>query len=93
MDAGMIWEWIIKSIFLILFMTGGFAYVTLLERRVLADGFHELVGDVDAVVQVERLAVEVTRRFPDLKEFLDLRVEDIEIAGGRAAAQRALRNR
>ena len=36
MDAGMIWEWIIKSIFLILFMTGGFAYVTLLERRVLA---------------------------------------------------------
>ncbi|NMB69174.1 MAG: NADH-quinone oxidoreductase subunit NuoH [Chloroflexi bacterium] len=36
MDAGMIIEWIIKSIFLILFMTAGFAYVTLLERRVLA---------------------------------------------------------
>lgn len=36
MDAGMIIEWIIKSIFLILFMTAGFAYVTLMERRVLA---------------------------------------------------------
>ena len=36
MDAGMILEWVIKSIFLILFMTAGFAYVTLLERRVLA---------------------------------------------------------
>ncbi len=36
MDAGMIWEWILKSLFLILFMTGGFAYVTLLERRLLA---------------------------------------------------------
>ncbi len=36
MDVGMIIEWIIKSIFLILFMTAGFAYVTLLERRVLA---------------------------------------------------------
>ncbi|GAP15898.1 NADH dehydrogenase subunit H [Longilinea arvoryzae] len=36
MDAGMIWEAILKSLFLILFMTAGFAYVTLLERRVLA---------------------------------------------------------
>jgi NADH-quinone oxidoreductase subunit H len=36
MDAGMIWEWILKSLFLILFMTGGFAYLTLMERRILA---------------------------------------------------------
>jgi hypothetical protein len=28
--------------------------------------------------------------FADLEEFLDLRVVDVEIAGGRAAAQRAL---
>jgi NADH-quinone oxidoreductase subunit H len=32
----MIIEWLIKSIFLILFMTVGFAYVTLFERKVLA---------------------------------------------------------
>ncbi len=36
MDAALIWEWVIKSLFIILFMTAGFAYVTLLERRVLA---------------------------------------------------------
>lgn len=36
MDTGLILEWVIKSIFIILFMTGGFAYVTLYERRVLA---------------------------------------------------------
>lgn len=36
MDAGMIWEGILKSLVLILFLTGGFAYTTLLERRVLA---------------------------------------------------------
>jgi NADH-quinone oxidoreductase subunit H len=29
-------EWIIKSLIIILFMTGGFAYVTLFERKVLA---------------------------------------------------------
>jgi NADH-quinone oxidoreductase subunit H len=32
----MIWEWIIKSLIIILGMTVGFAYVTLYERRVLA---------------------------------------------------------
>jgi NADH-quinone oxidoreductase subunit H len=36
MDAAMIWEWVIKSILVILIMTAGFAYVTLYERRVLA---------------------------------------------------------
>lgn len=36
MDAGMIWEWIIKSIVVVLVMTGGFAYLTWFERRVLA---------------------------------------------------------
>lgn len=36
MEAALIWEWVIKSIFLLLFMTGGFAYVTLYERKVLA---------------------------------------------------------
>jgi len=36
MDAAMIWEWVIKSVVIILVMTGGFAYVTWYERRVLA---------------------------------------------------------
>ncbi len=36
MDAGLIIEWVAKAIFLVLFMTGGFAYTTLLERKVLA---------------------------------------------------------
>ena len=36
MDAGLIWEWVIKSFVILLVMTAGFAYVTLYERRVLA---------------------------------------------------------
>jgi NADH-quinone oxidoreductase subunit H len=36
MEATLIWEWIIKSAFLLLFGIGGFAYLTLLERRALA---------------------------------------------------------
>ncbi len=36
MDAGLIIEWIAKAVFLVLFMTAGFAYTTLLERKVLA---------------------------------------------------------
>lgn len=36
MDFGLIVEWLIKSIILILTMTAGFAYVTLYERKVLA---------------------------------------------------------
>jgi NADH-quinone oxidoreductase subunit H len=36
MEPGMIWEWIIKSLIVILSLTGGFAYVTLYERRLIA---------------------------------------------------------
>lgn len=36
MDSALIWEWVIKSIFIVLFLTGGFAYTTLIERKVLA---------------------------------------------------------
>ncbi len=36
MEAGLIWEWVIKSVVLLLFMTAGFAYVTYYERKVLA---------------------------------------------------------
>jgi len=36
MNAALIWEWIIKSVIVLLVMTGGFAYVTLYERKVLA---------------------------------------------------------
>jgi len=36
MVSEFIWEWIIKSAFLLLFGTGGFAYLTLYERRALA---------------------------------------------------------
>ena len=63
------------------------------ELGAFAHGFHELVGDEHAVVQVERLAVEVARGFADLEELLDLRMRDVEVAGGRAAAQRTLADR
>jgi len=36
MDAALILEWVIKAAFLLLFGTGGFAYLTLYERRALA---------------------------------------------------------
>jgi NADH-quinone oxidoreductase subunit H len=36
MDAAMIWEWVIKAVIILLVFTGGFAYTTWLERRVLA---------------------------------------------------------
>jgi NADH-quinone oxidoreductase subunit H len=36
MDTGMILEWSIKALVIILLMTGGFAYTTLYERKVLA---------------------------------------------------------
>ncbi len=36
MDPALIVEWVIKSVILMLVMTGGFAYVTLYERKVLA---------------------------------------------------------
>jgi NADH-quinone oxidoreductase subunit H len=35
-DSAMIWEWVIKSIVVLLSMTAGFAYVTWYERRALA---------------------------------------------------------
>lgn len=36
MDGGLLLEWVLKSAFILLFMTGGFAYVTLFERRMIA---------------------------------------------------------
>lgn len=36
MDTGLIIEWIIKSVIILLIMTGGFAYLTLYERKLLA---------------------------------------------------------
>jgi NADH-quinone oxidoreductase subunit H len=36
MDSAMVWEIVLKSVFVLLFFTGGFAYTTLLERKVLA---------------------------------------------------------
>src|SRR5690606_2612896 len=52
------------------------------ERTVIAHGFHELVRDRDAVVQVEALAVEVAGRLTDLDELIDLRMMHVEIDGG-----------
>src|SRR3546814_4817685 len=53
----------------------------------------DLVGDEDAVVEIERLAVEVARGFADLEKLLDLGMRDVEVAGGRAVAEAALRDR
>jgi NADH-quinone oxidoreductase subunit H len=36
MDTGLIWEWVIKGIILLAFLTVGFAYVTFYERKALA---------------------------------------------------------
>ena len=36
MDITLILEWVVKIVFILLFMTGGFAYVTWLERKELA---------------------------------------------------------
>ncbi|MDT8898693.1 NADH-quinone oxidoreductase subunit NuoH [Thermanaerothrix sp. 4228-RoL] len=36
MDAALFWEWVIKSLIIVLVLTGGFAYATLYERRVIA---------------------------------------------------------
>ncbi len=36
MDAGMIIEWVLKAVAILLFCTAGFAYTTLYERKVLA---------------------------------------------------------
>src|SRR5512140_3757268 len=36
MASSMIWEWVFKSIFILIASTAGFAYMTLYERRALA---------------------------------------------------------
>jgi len=36
METALVWEWIIKAAFLLLFGAGGFAYLTLFERRAIA---------------------------------------------------------
>ena len=36
MDFGSLLEWTLKSVVLLLIMTGGFAYVTFYERKVLS---------------------------------------------------------
>ena len=36
MDVGLIIEWVVKSLIIILSMTGGFAYMTWYERKILA---------------------------------------------------------
>jgi NADH-quinone oxidoreductase subunit H len=36
MDMALFWEWVIKSALMLLILTGGFAYTTLYERKVLA---------------------------------------------------------
>ena len=63
------------------------------EVTIAANGFHEVVGDVDAMMQVQALAVEIARGFADFKEFFDLGVVHIEIHSRRAATQRTLRDR
>ena len=63
------------------------------ERLVVAHGVHELVGDADAVMQVQALAVEVARRLADLDELLDLGMVHVDVDGRRPAPQRALRDR
>src|SRR3546814_10649669 len=45
------------------------------------------------MMQVQRLAIEVARRFANLQKLLDLRVGANEITGRRAATQRALADR
>jgi len=69
---------------------GAVTRATQRELGALAHRLHELVGDEHAVVEVQRLAVEVARGFADLEELLDLGVRDVEVARGRTAAQRAL---
>src|SRR3546814_1834342 len=61
---------------------------------VLLDRAHEGIADHDAVVQVQRLAVGVAAgRSAQLDELLDLGMRDRDVAGRRAAPQRALADR
>ena len=59
----------------------------------IAHSFHERIGDKHPVMQVQRLAVEIARRFADFEKFFNFRVRNVEIAGRRPATQRPLRNR
>jgi len=76
MDAALIWEWILKSIFIILFLTIGFAYVTLYERKVLArmqvrvgpnragpNGFLQPVADAVKLIFKEELTPKNADKF------------------------------
>ena len=56
----------------------------------IAHRFHEGIGQQHAVMQVQRLAVEIARWLADFEELLDFRVADIKITGRRTAPQRAL---
>src|SRR6185437_13615651 len=55
------------------------------EHLAVAYRLHELVGDVDAVMEIEALAVEIARGFADFEELFDLGMMNVEIARGRAA--------
>ena len=63
------------------------------ERQIVAHRLHEFVGDADAVVQVQALAIEIARGFADLDELFDLRMVHVEIHRRRTASQRSLRDR
>ena len=61
---------------------------------VVLDRAHEGVGDQEAVVQVQRLAVRIAAgRAADLDELLDLGMADRQVDRRRAAPQRALGDR
>ena len=64
-----------------------------IELLARAHRFHEGVGEQHAVMQVERLAVEVAARLADFEEFLDFRVRHVDVAGGRTPTQAALADR
>ena len=55
-------------------------WATQVEFFASAHRFHKLVGKQDAMVQVQRLTVEVARWLPDFEELLDFGVADIKIA-------------
>ncbi len=55
--------------------------------------FHEVVGDVDTVMQIQGFPVEVAGRLADFEKLFDFRVVDINVTRGRATAQRTLADR
>ena len=60
------------------------------ETGAIANRFHEVIGQQHAVMQVQRLAVEIAAGLADFQEFLDFGMRDIEIARRRTAPQRPL---